>query len=205
MPANVQRITLEYGGTGGAIPAGFDVTRAMMMNSICTASNIGANVITYGLFQGFRIVRVDVWGMPSATIPSTVSLEFLGTTGSGRQFSNTSLGATFAPKIRCYPPRGSSAAMWSDLSAVIANLAGTGFGEGGEILYNSRFDVPGAVYQVVVDAIKNDTPGAPNLTSSVSATAVTEGLIYYPAINFNGQLGALNLTTRGYFNPLPAL
>jgi hypothetical protein len=195
---------IEFAATGGGIPLGFDVTRLNIMCWVVTAANVAANVVTYGLYQGIRIRQVDIWGMPSDTLASTVSLEFYGQLGSGLQLQKSQLGTTSPAKLRCVPPRGSSADSWTDLSSVVASTAGTAVGQGGEIIMNLRFNMPGVVIQVHYDYIDNVATGATNLTSTVSATVITEGLRYFPAMNFSGQTGVLNVNSS-YRNSLPAL
>jgi hypothetical protein len=95
----------------GANSGTFAITRARLLNLLCTATTA---VTTVRLIQAIRLKRVQIWANPTAlgAPPTTIQLEWLGENAPSTVVSDTSMGVRPA-HVSTSPPPSSSNRWWS--------------------------------------------------------------------------------------------
>jgi len=97
---------------------------AAAISTTCTPSQIGSFLTTgggalfvYKYVNAVKVHHVSMWAAPPAGgNPQTLSIQFNGVlaqvVGPNRSYTDTSIGFTYAARLRVRPPRDSTAAAW---------------------------------------------------------------------------------------------
>jgi len=152
-----------------------------------------STTVNQPILGAIKILKMDIYG-PTApdssgsAVDNSISAVWQGALGPNSQGTITTNSVGDTPVLTTRPPPGSAAATWTNIFAVNANLTGTNFNEGAEVLFDLAAP-PGTYVDLLCDCICNDTP----TTTSITTTALTAGTPVFQSLDNIGLSGASHI------------
>ncbi len=103
--------------------AGVQITTKSLQNLLVMASSATS---VYSLISAWKLNYVEVWGFPSASAASTISIEYNGEsgiqTGRSRRVQDVSLGNSFPSHVKLAPSKDALASKWQSNSSLTSSV-----------------------------------------------------------------------------------
>lgn len=190
--------TLRYMSTAALVD-----TQILVQTLMRTIVMAITTTTTSCLFTSLRIRSVQMWAASSATLPTTISIEFTVNAAAGNSvsakpkvFSDTSIGQMRNAALKAKPDKSSSCSMWQTLNVQLAaasDSAGAGFILNGPI---------GTVLDLKITfVLQNGETPFPGRTTT--ATTLVPGMIYADFLDNGGGGSGTFLLSPISYQPLP--
>jgi hypothetical protein len=169
-----KRLRFVQPGPNG--PTGYSITNTDLMDLYCMAVTTTS---AYQLFNSVRVVAVEVWAPGAldttndAAVINTCFVEFpamvssTGLGGKSVRYVDTSASLDIPAHVRCAPPHGSYAELWTTNTSV----AGT------NVMFNLGGPSTGLIVDVSIELTLRDSAQAPQAVTA-SVAGATVGQIY---------------------------
>ncbi len=182
-----QRFVFRYQNTAAG-QTRVNFVRAQMLGIWCF--NISTTV-QYPLIGSLHIRRINITGPAIADTSGAAGNNVIdlvwggGIFGDNIVINSVSNSFTKLPYVSSAPPRNSSASFVSTIQGVNSSSAGTGPGQGAEVLF-SIVSITGTYLELHCDVVFNDTP----TTLSITTTGLTQGVPWWNPLDNQFLTGA---------------
>ncbi len=182
-----QRFIFRYQNTAAG-QTRVNFVRAQMLGIWCLNSS---TTVQYPLIGSLHIRRLKIIGTAIADTGGAAGNNVIdliwggGIFGDNIVINSVSNSFTRLPYIDSTPPRNSSASFVTTIAGVNSSVAGTGPGQGAEVLF-SIVSITGTYVELHADVVFNDTP----TTLSITTTALTQGVPWWNPLDNQFLTGA---------------